>query len=99
MPAQEITKIPGKMVIISSPSGAGKTTITKSILKNNPDFQLSISVTTRIKRQNETEAKDYFFLTDSEFQQLVEEDLLLEYATVFSNKYGTPRKFVERRPG
>ena len=82
------------LIIISSPSGAGKTSITKKLLEIYNNLSLSVSVTTRKKRDNEVEGEDYFFVSYKEFEELVANNSLLEYAEVFGNYYGTPRKFV-----
>lgn len=87
-------KLPGQLIIISSPSGAGKTSITNKLLELYDDLLLSVSVTTRIKRENEQEGKDYFFITKEEYEKLVQNNQLLEYAEVFGNYYGTPKQFV-----
>jgi len=88
-------RFPGTMIIISSPSGAGKTTITKKLLELYDNIKLSVSVTTRPKRAGETEGKDYFFVSKAEYNRLVRNNELLENAEVFGNYYGTPKKFVE----
>ena len=80
----------GIIVILSSPSGAGKTTLVKEISKRN-NFQISISHTTRKPRSNETDGKDYYFVSESEFKYLIDEHKFLEYAKVFNNFYGTTR--------
>jgi len=80
----------GIMVILSSPSGAGKTTLVNLLAKNN-NFEISISHTTRKPRPNETSGKDYYFVSDQEFKRLVKNDEFLEYAKVFNNYYGTTR--------
>lgn len=85
----------GLMYVMSSPSGAGKTTITRALLKNNKDLVISISATTRNRRAGEVHAQDYFFLDTAEFGRMVEEGEMLEHAKVFGNYYGTPRKPVE----
>ncbi len=82
------------MVIISSPSGAGKTTLTRKIISEMEDTVLSISVTTRKKRPNEQEGLHYFFVDDSAFNKMVKEGNLLESANVFGFNYGTPRDKV-----
>ena len=79
----------GMMIILSSPSGAGKTTLVKLLSSKNNNFKISISHTTRIPRSNETEAKDYFFIEKKKFQNLVENNCFFEYAKVFNNLYGT----------
>ena len=83
----------GAMVILSSPSGAGKTTLVKKISKLN-NFVISISHTTRKPRINERNGKDYFFIKKSKFKNLIKERKFLEYANVFNNYYGTSKKFV-----
>ncbi len=80
----------GIMVILSSPSGAGKTTLVKLLSKNN-NFNISVSHTTRKPRPNEVNGKDYFFVTDEEFKRLIKNQEFLEYAKVFENYYGTSR--------
>ena len=80
----------GIIVILSSPSGAGKTTLVKEISKRN-NFQISISHTTRKPRSNETDGKDYYFISESEFKQLIDEDRFLEYAKVFKHYYGSSK--------
>ncbi len=83
----------GIMVVLSSPSGAGKTTLVNLLSKKN-SFFISISHTTRKPRPNETEGKDYYFVTDDEFKRLIKNDEFLEYAKVFKNFYGTTRTAV-----
>jgi len=85
----------GLMFILSSPSGAGKTTIARKLLAAEPDtLSMSVSVTTRAKREGEIEGQDYFFTEAEEFDAMVEEDAFLEWAEVFGNKYGTPRAHI-----
>lgn len=91
----ETIKRRGLMLVLSSPSGAGKTTISREILKREPAMALSISATTRQPRPGEVEGKDYFFVTAERFSQMVGEDAFLEHARVFENRYGTPRAPVE----
>lgn len=83
------------LIIISSPSGAGKTTLCKMIVQNDPLIKLSISVTTREKRLQEQDGIDYFFVSDSEFTAMKNNNQLLEFATVFDNKYATPQQKVD----
>ena len=78
------------MIILSSPSGAGKTTIVNLLAKKN-NFSISVSHTTRNPRPNEKNGKDYFFVKSEEFQRLIKNDEFLEYAKVFNNFYGTSR--------
>ena len=80
----------GIMVILSSPSGAGKTTLINLLSKKN-NFKISISHTTRQPRPNETPNKDYYFINDDEFRRLIKNQEFLEYAKVFNNYYGTSR--------
>ena len=84
----------GLMLVLSSPSGAGKTTLSRMLLEDDPDITLSISATTRPKRPNEFDGRDYFFLKPNEFEQSVKDGQFLEYATVFGNRYGTPKTYV-----
>ena len=83
----------GIMVILSSPSGAGKTTLVK-LLSERKNFEISISHTTRKPRPGEVPNKDYFFVDNTEFQELIKNDRFLEYAKVFNNLYGTSSKQV-----
>ena len=83
----------GIMVILSSPSGAGKTTLVK-LLSERKNFEISISHTTRKPRPEEIPNKDYFFVDNTEFQELIKNDRFLEYAKVFNNLYGTSSKQV-----
>lgn len=80
----------GVMLILSSPSGAGKTTLSRRLLNEVDDISLSVSATTRSPRQGEVEAKDYFFVDDDRFHQMVNAGAFLEHAKVFGNSYGTP---------
>ena len=80
----------GVMIILSSPSGAGKTTLVKMLSKID-NFDISISHTTRLPRPNENSGKDYFFVDVNEFQRLIKNQEFLEYAKVFNNFYGTTR--------
>ena len=85
----------GLMLVLSSPSGAGKTSISRRLLELNPDLRLSISMTTRPQRPGETEGKDYFFVSDEKFKRHCDGGSFLEYARVFDHFYGTPRQPVE----
>ncbi len=85
----------GLMIVLSSPSGAGKTTLTRSLLSDYPDMAMSVSATTRAPRPGEQEGKDYYFLSKKQFSDMVAEDEFLEHAKVFDNFYGTPRGPVE----
>ena len=82
------------MVILSSPSGAGKTTITKKIQQKYQNFKISVSHTTRRPRPNEVEGVDYFFLKENQFKDKINNNEFYEYAKIFSNYYGTSKKSV-----
>ncbi len=84
------TENDGVMIILSSPSGAGKTTLV-SLLSNLKNFEISISHTTRQPRHNEINEKDYYFITEENFKRLIKNEEFLEYAKVFNNYYGTTR--------
>jgi guanylate kinase len=85
----------GLMFVLSSPSGAGKTTLSRMLVAETPALQMSVSATTRPKRPGESEGKDYFFVDQARFDAMVANGDLLEWATVFDNRYGTPRAPVE----
>ncbi len=85
----------GLMFVLSSPSGAGKTTITRALLNNNPDLEISISATTRPRRPGEVDGQDYYFVDIPQFNAMVDNGEMLEHAKVFNNYYGTPRQPVE----
>jgi guanylate kinase len=82
------------LIIISSPSGAGKSTLCDMIIKNDTNIKLSISATTRPKRPKEIDGQDYFFINHDQYQTLIDDDQFLEYAKIFNNYYGTPKKYV-----
>ena len=84
----------GKMFVLSSPSGAGKTTLTKKLAQENKNFTISISHTTRKPRPNEINGKDYYFVNQEEFDGLVKKNEFFEYANIFNNCYGTLKKPV-----
>ncbi|HKU97014.1 MAG TPA: guanylate kinase [Vineibacter sp.] len=86
----------GLMLVLSSPSGAGKTTLSRLLLQHEPGIELSISVTTRAKRPAETDGVDYYFVDHKTFRGMAARDELLEHAQVFDYHYGTPRGPVER---
>ncbi|HQX27864.1 MAG TPA: guanylate kinase [Alphaproteobacteria bacterium] len=85
----------GLMYVMSSPSGAGKTTITRALLKNNEDVTISVSCTTRPRRAGEAHKQDYNFVSVDEFRNMVDNREMLEHAKVFDNYYGTPKAPVE----
>ena len=84
----------GRIIIISSPSGGGKTTIAKMLIKQCKNMVPSISITTRKKCRGEINGVDYYFVSDEEFQDYIKKDQLLEYASIYGNYYGTPKDFV-----
>ena len=86
----------GILIVISSPSGAGKTSICKELLKLDRKIRPSISVTTRKPRNNETDGVDYIFVSDDDFNEQISKGNFLEYANVFSNKYGTLASTTEK---
>ena len=90
------SEITGMMVIISSPSGAGKTTLVKLLAEKNRNFKISISNTTRSPRENEVHGEDYFFIKKEEFNDLIKKNAFYEYAKVFNNFYGTLKKPVKQ---
>ena len=84
----------GMMFVLSSPSGAGKTTLTKKLAEHNSQFIISISHTTRKPRPSEVHGKDYHFVSEEEFNSLVRKNSFFEYANIFDNCYGTLKKPV-----
>ncbi len=85
----------GLMLVLSSPSGAGKTTISRSLLAGDENLSMSVSATTRAPRPGEVDGKDYFFMEPVDFNLMVNRDELLEHAKVFDHYYGTPKQAVE----
>ena len=84
----------GVLLIVSGLSGAGKGTICKRIMEKYPDYELSISATTRNPRPGEVDGREYFFITKEEFEERIRNDQLLEYAKYVDNYYGTPKDWV-----
>ena len=84
----------GMMFVLSSPSGVGKTTLTKKLAENNSQFAISISHTTRKPRPNEIDGKDYYFITREEFDILIKKNDFYEFANIFDNNYGTHKETV-----
>jgi guanylate kinase len=93
--AKEAIHRRGFLVVLSSPSGAGKTTITRRLIERDSTLSLSVSVTTRPPRPGETDGRDYRFIDQARFDAMVAEGALLEHATVFEHNYGTPRQPIE----
>ena len=87
------------LLVISGPSGTGKGTLANLLLENDPSFSFSVSVTTRGKRDYEVEGVHYFFISDQEYDRLLEEDAFLEHATVHGNRYGTLKSQVAKLMG
>ena len=85
----------GVLLVMSSPSGAGKTTLSRRLLATDDNIAMSVSVTTRKPRPGEVNGKDYHFISQAQFDEMVEKKELLEWAKVFGNSYGTPKKPVE----
>ena len=85
----------GSLIILSGPSGAGKGTILNELLSHNTNLKFSTSMTTRAPRDGETDGKEYFFVTEEEFQEEIKKDGFLEYATVHGNHYGTLKRVVD----
>lgn len=86
----------GLLLVLSSPSGAGKTSLSRKLLDADPNIALSVSVTTRKPRPGEIDGQDYWFVDEAKFEAMIAENALLEWATVFGNYYGTPRAPIEK---
>ena len=87
-------EITGKLIVISAPSGTGKTTVVKKLLQQSTNLEASVSFTTRKMRENEKEGLDYFFVSEKTFANMIQNNDFLEHATVFGNFYGTEKKSV-----
>ncbi len=87
----------GRLFVITAPSGAGKTSLVNALLQTEPNLRLSISHTTRPRRPTETDGREYHFVTQGQFEQLIAQGQFLEHARVFDNFYGTARAFVEEQ--
>jgi len=87
----------GLLIVLSGPSGTGKSTVCRALLKKHEDIALSISCTTREPRVGEKDGVSYFFITQEKFEEMISQNAFLEHAQVFSNFYGTPRSFVEEQ--
>lgn len=90
-------KSKGILIVVSGFSGSGKGTIMKSLLKKYDNYALSISATTRSPREGEEHGREYFFLTTEEFEKMIAQDELIEYAKYVNNYYGTPKNYVEEQ--
>lgn len=89
------TKEKGMLIVISGPSGCGKDSVVKNLLTKNKNIWVSISCTSRDKRQNEEDGKDYYFVTKEEFEEKIKNNEMLEYAKYTNNYYGTPKKYIK----
>ena len=87
----------GELIVFAAPSGAGKSSLIKEIISNNENIELSVSATTRSPREGETHGKDYFFITDNEFNDLKKKEAFIESADVHGHQYGTLKAFVEEK--
>lgn len=85
----------GELWVIAAPSGAGKTSLVRALLARDPSLRFSISYTTRARRSSEVDGEDYFFVTESEFREMIRADAFLEHARVFDHWYGTGRAHVQ----
>jgi guanylate kinase len=90
-----LSKLKGKIIVVSAPSGSGKTTIIKPILRSFPDIVFSVSATTRNKRENEIEGVDYFFLSKEEFEKKIKDNEFVEWEKVYDYYYGTLKSSIE----
>jgi guanylate kinase len=89
----------GLLLVLSSPSGAGKTSLARSLLESDPNIALSVSVTTRKPRPGEIDGRDYWFIDEARFKEMIAGEQLLEWAIVFGNYYGTPRAPIDKAIG
>lgn len=95
MSSRESDPAPARLILLSAPSGAGKTTLVRSLLSREPQLRFSISYTTRERRPGERDGDDYFFVTEDKFRAMIDAGEFLEHARVFDNWYGTGRAHVE----
>ena len=96
MPSRKSSKKPGLLCVISSPSGGGKSSIIREILKRHPEYKYSISATTRPRRHYERDGVDYYFLSDDEFDRRLQQGDFIEWAWVHGHRYGTLKKPIEK---
>lgn len=94
---KNISRNPGKLFVVSAPSGAGKTSLCNKLIKKYPDLKYSISYTTRKPRKNEEEGRDYFFVDEIQFKQMIEKGEFVEWAVVHESYYGTSAGFINRQ--
>lgn len=94
---KNISRHPGKLFVVSAPSGAGKTSLCNKLIKKYPDLKYSISYTTRKPRKSEEEGRDYFFVDEIQFKQMIEKGEFVEWAVVHENYYGTSAGFINRQ--
>ncbi|MBN1301815.1 MAG: guanylate kinase [Melioribacteraceae bacterium] len=87
----------GKIIVFSAPSGSGKTTIVRNMMSKLPDLEFSVSVTTRAKRSNETDGKDYYFISEGEFEKKIRDNEFVEWEKFYDYYYGTVRKHIEEK--
>lgn len=88
----------GQLIVISAPSGAGKDTVVKELIKRNPDeFWVSVSATSRLPREGEQEGVDYYYLSKEEFEEKINEGFFIEYTNYAGNYYGTPKKYIKEK--
>ncbi len=92
---KDINRSKALLLVISAPSGSGKTSVLFEVLKRHPEIKFSVSVTTRRPREGEKDGINYHFITDEEFEALIRSGELLEWNVVYGNKYGTPKKNIE----
>jgi guanylate kinase len=102
MTEQERKRLPtdtddGMLLIISGPSGVGKTTITRAVERSIPGAVFSVSATTRARRATDTDGVDYHFVDDATFERMIQEDAFLEWVNLFGKKYGTPKAWVQEQ--
>ncbi|WP_253310098.1 MULTISPECIES: guanylate kinase [unclassified Rickettsia] len=93
--SRSITQDKGLIIILSSPSGAGKSSLTRALLQIDDNLRLSVSATTRMPRPKEVEGISYYFKTKPEFEELIKQNMFLEYAKIYDNYYGTIKKYVD----
>lgn len=96
-PLDKLTGQGGNLFVISGPSGAGKSSISRALVAQDPAVCMSVSATTRPAREGEVHGREYFFVSDEEFDRMIAQGAFLEHAPVFAQRYGTPRDYVEQQ--